>query len=219
MRTRIPLLALLVLSTACATDPVDARDIVVGGESLDAVLARLEQQAAVARAPDDEADDEAPADGALDSRLRRIETRLGDLELALATFEQKGIERSKIVSYDPRATKLAATNVQDALTELENRLDQVESRVLDDLGEPGPGLFENKGRGGPGGGRGGPGGGPGGRGGPPAGKSGEMGPPGPPPDGQGGQGGQGRQGGGGQGGGGGHGGGGQGGGGQGGGRR
>ena len=53
----------------------------------------------------------------------------------LATPGQQGIERSKLVSFDPRATKLSGTNVQDALTELEGRVSQVESGVLDDLGE------------------------------------------------------------------------------------
>lgn len=171
MRPPLRTLAPLALLCACATGSVDARDVRVDGESLEAVLARLDQQAALAGAAAAQAQADDPEALALGARLTRLEARLSDLELALATFEQQGIERSKLVSYDPRATTLAGTNVQDALTELENRVGKMESRVLDDLGEPGPGLFEVKDR------RGGPGG-PGGRGGGPPGQEGPPGPPG-----------------------------------------
>jgi len=175
-RTHLLTLAPLALLWACGSGAVDARDVTVDGEPLNAVLARLDQQAALAGAAAAEAKAVDPADDAMGARLTRLETRLSDLELALATLEQHGVERSKLVSFDPRATKLGGTNVQDALTELENRVGQVESRVLDDLGEPGPGLFEVKDRRGGKGGKGGKGppGGPGGRGGP----GGQNGPPG-----------------------------------------
>lgn len=163
-RPRPAALALLLALPACGGGPVDARDVRVDGEPLDQVLLRVEKQATQAGIAAAQAQGGGDADpSGLEARLGRLETRLSDLELALATLEQHGVERSKLVSYDPRATKLSGTNVQDALTELEGRVNQVESRVLDDLGEAGPGLFEVKDRrGGPGG----PGRGPGGRGGP-----------------------------------------------------
>jgi hypothetical protein len=183
--------ALPLLLAACGgAGPISADQVLVDGETLTVVVARLEAQAAQARASAAEADAAAPADpGDVAAQLHRLDERLTNVELAIANLEQHGIERSAVVSYDPRATKLAATNVQDALTELEGRLGSIEGKVLDDLGKPGPGLFDTRngpggvrktgpGRGGPPPGNGGPQGGPGG--GP------EEGPGGPPPQGGGG---------------------------------
>lgn len=173
MTTRPRLLPLALLLAACGgSDTVSADRVRVEGEPLSAVLERLEAQSAQAGAAAAEARAAEPeAAGDVASQLERLDERLTNLELAIANLEQHGIERARVVSYDPRSTKLGGTNVQEALDELEGRVGKVEAKVLDDLGEPGPGLFEVRDRRGgkgkgkgppPSGGRGRPGGGPGG---------------------------------------------------------
>ena len=79
----------------------------------------------------------------MQSRLESIEDRLAKAELAIATLQEAGLTKAEYVFYDPRGTKLSKTNLQDAMTELENRLDEFESEVLDgNLGEAGPGLYK-----------------------------------------------------------------------------
>ena len=79
----------------------------------------------------------------MQSRLESIEDRLTKAELAIATLQEAGLTKAEYVFYDPRGTKLSKTNLQDAMTELENRLDEFESEVLDgNLGEAGPGLYK-----------------------------------------------------------------------------
>ena len=76
------------------------------------------------------------------SRIESLEDRLSKAELAIATLQEAGLTKAEYVFYDPRGTKLSKTNLQDAMTELENRLDAFESQVLDgNLGEAGPGLY------------------------------------------------------------------------------
>ena len=198
----------VAIATACEPEPPDPNEIFIGDESLATIIVRLDQRTAhtAEASKDSDADDAAIAPDDIDARLTRLATRMSDLELALSRLEQHGVERAAVVSFDPRATRLSGTNVQEALTEIENRVDELESRVLDDLGEPGPGLFDLRGKGkgkgkgggpgGPPGGRGGPGGpeehgGPGGHGGGQGGHGGGQGGHGGQGGGQGGHGGQG----------------------------
>ena len=76
------------------------------------------------------------------SRLQSLDDRLSKAELAIATLQEGGLTKGEYVFYDPRGTKLSKTNIQDAMTELENRLDAFEAKMLDgNLGEAGPGLY------------------------------------------------------------------------------
>ena len=78
----------------------------------------------------------------MQSRLQSLDDRLSKAELAIATLQEGGLTKAEYVFYDPRGTKLSNTNVQDAMTELENRLDAFEAKMLDgNLGEAGPGLY------------------------------------------------------------------------------
>ncbi len=178
----IPLLLLPLLAACGTSDTVSADRVLVDGEPLSAVVARLEAKAVEAGVAAAEARAAEPAEpGDIASQVARLDERLTNIELAIANLEQHGIERARVVSYDPRSTTLGATNVQEALTELEGRVGKVEAKVLDDLGEPGPGLFDNRGRGGKGKGKGPPRGGPGGpgkggKGGPGQGGPGQGGP-------------------------------------------
>ena len=53
-----------------------------------------------------------------------------------------GVGHAKLVPYDPRQTVLQAKTVQEAIDEMMGRVKVLERSVLDDLGQPGPGLFE-----------------------------------------------------------------------------
>ena len=87
-------------------------------------------------------------------------------------IQSDGVGHAKLVPYDPRQTILKAKTVQEAIDEMMVRVKILEQNVLDDLGEPGPGLFEipedKKG---------------GAQGPPNGGQGGQKGPPGNPPGG------------------------------------
>jgi hypothetical protein len=205
----MPLLLAFTLLIGCNPSGVQAQDVTVHGEPLTDVLQRLEAQSAPAEPATGTAEEtQAPERAA---KLKKLDERITLIELAVADMQQHGIENAKLVRFDPRETTLASENLQDATTELEQRVSKVEHKLLDDLGEASGALFDmdqqrhEMGRPSKGG--------RGGKGGPD-----QQGPPGPPPGGGGGQGGGGQggggqggggQGGGGQGGGGGHGGGGR----------
>lgn len=113
----------------------------------------------------------------LQEQVERVYEVVGEVQ-------SDGVGHAKLVPYDPRQTVLQAKTVQEAIDEMMERVKVLERSVLDDLGEPGPGLFEipEDNKGGhppPNGGQNGPNGG-------------QKGPPGNPNQGQGGQGGQGQ---------------------------
>jgi hypothetical protein len=124
----------------------------------------------------------APAPDTVGAADNALATRLQVLELRLTELEATGTASAAKVAYDPRDTTLAGKTVQDALSELEGRVEKLEEGTIDH-GKAGPVLFElrdkhgNLVEAGPGGGK--PGG-PAGPGGPGGGKGG------PPPNGQGG---------------------------------
>ena len=87
-------LALLLCLPACGGGTVDARDVRVDGEPLDQVLLRVEKQAAQAGITAAEAKGGGDADpSGREAGLSRLEPRLSDLELALATLEQHMLEQ------------------------------------------------------------------------------------------------------------------------------
>ena len=118
-----------------------------------------------------------------------LQEELAHVRTLLEQVQEGGIAHAKLIPFDPRVTTLQAQTLQEAVDEMMARISVLESSVLDNLGEPGPGLFEipkdKKGKKGPQNGPGGPDGpknGP--PGGPPGGKGGQNGPPGGPPGGQ-----------------------------------
>lgn len=150
-----------ILLFACEQEPpppVDAADVRYGAESVKSALDRLSSQEEPPASPTDEA-----------VRLEALEDRIGKLELTISELQTQGVVPAENVSFDPRATKLGGTEVQSALTELEKRVAAAEEKLGQDMGQPGPGLFEVRGK------RGAPGPGPPGPGAPPPGS--------PPPQG------------------------------------
>jgi hypothetical protein len=85
--------------------------------------------------------------------LKEVYDLLLMLETRVLDLENDGIVRASLVTYDPRTTKLKARNVEDALDEIETRLQEVEIKMTDNSGMAGPGIFQIS-DGGPGGGGG-----------------------------------------------------------------
>ena len=115
--------------------------------------------------------------------LTITQEELTHIRTLLEKVQEGGIAHAKLIPFDPRVTTLKAQTLQEAIDEMMSRVSILERNVLDDLGEPGPGLFEipkdKKGK------QDGPQQGPpNGQGqnqnGPPNGGDGQKGPPGPP---------------------------------------
>jgi len=121
---------------ACADAPT-VEDISYGDGSVGDALARLE--AAVAAQPEQNSD---PRIDEIENKLRIIEDRILQLEVAVTDLQTHGVMPATHIGYDPRTTTLDGENVQDALDQLEARLSSVENKVGQDMGEPGPGLFD-----------------------------------------------------------------------------
>ncbi|MFT4974989.1 MAG: hypothetical protein ACI8S6_000872 [Myxococcota bacterium] len=171
---------LLWLLLACGGDPqaLQAEDIRYKdgtlADALDALAARPEPE---------------PVDlDRIAAQLQSLEERISRAELDLVDLRNNGRMPAGDVIYDPRITTMDAHNLQDALDAVDKRIASLESRLGDNLGEAGPGLFQlprdserdsqpPPGNGqGPPNGQGGPP--PGGRGGPSGGQGG------PPPGGR-----------------------------------
>lgn len=127
-----------------------------------------------------------PAAAPVHDDLAGLTAQLANLEMRLSAIEAAKAGTAEGIPYDPRATTLAARDVQSAITEMELRLEKLEKQ---DPGKPGDGLYELRDKHGnlvPPGQPGQPGGPPGGQpGGGPGGQPGGM-PPGgqKPPGGQ-----------------------------------
>jgi|GEM_PF-4248868 len=174
----------MFLMLSCAQQPTDAQNINIEGELLTKRILRIEKDIASKEA--ELADDLL----VIIQRIEKLESRVKNVEIALTDFQEPKLEAEKI-PFDPRATKLDATNLQSALTEIAGLISELEKKSQD-FGEPGPGLFQETapgGQRGPGGGRAGPPGGQNnGPGGPGAGPGQDKGPDQGPPQGPGGQG-------------------------------
>jgi hypothetical protein len=117
-----------------------------------------------------------------------LATRVGALELRQAELVEHGVYTADKVGYDPRKTTLSGKTVQEALDELEARVQRLEDAAIDH-GKPGAALFELRDKHGnpvsldPNGGQNGKGpNGPNGM--PPNGRPNGQPPNGPPPNGQ-----------------------------------
>lgn len=91
-----------------------------------------------------EAPEPDPELRALELRLARIEDRVARLELSVAELLDEGHVDARQVRYDPRATRLEARNVHEALDELHGLVRSVE-RSLESPGRAGPGLLRMEG--------------------------------------------------------------------------
>ena len=153
-----------------------ASDIAYNDQNVALALANLESQLIVeASKKSGNASEDLVAEVAqLKKDVGILQEELAHVRTLLEQVQEGGIAHAKLIPFDPRVTTLKAQTLQEAVDEMMQRISVLESSVLDNLGEPGPGLFEipkdKKGKQGP---QNGPGGG-------------QNGPPGGPPNGQGG---------------------------------
>ncbi len=193
------LLWMAPLVIGCPTPEVSnalsASDIAYNDQNVAIALANLEAQLLVeaSKKDSDEAEDLAAEVAQLKKDVGILQEELTHIRTLLDQVQEGGIAHAKLIPFDPRVTTLKAQTLQEAVDEMMARISTLESSVLDDLGQPGPGLFEiprdKKGKQGPGGqNEQGPGGPPPNNGGP------GQGPGGTPNQGPGGQGGQSGQG-------------------------
>ena len=191
-----PLLILCALLTACPSPQVEnslrASDISYNDQNVALALANLESQLLLeaSKKPGEISDDLVSEVAQIKKDVGILQEELAHIRTLLEQVQEGGIAHAKLIPFDPRVTTLQAQTLQEAVDEMMARISVLESSVLDNLGEPGPGLFEipkdKKGKKGPQNGQGGPDGpqnGP--PGGPPGGQGGgQNGPPGGPPGGQ-----------------------------------
>ncbi len=145
----------LLLLLACSSAPHPTADQIRYG---DGTVQDALDRALAASAANEADEDERDPPGFSPERLASLEERIGKLELILVQMQQNGVSSATVVGFDPRATTLAATNVQGALDELEARVSKMEGKVGQEMGQAGPGMFTSA-RGGGGGMQGGGGGG------------------------------------------------------------
>jgi len=190
-----PLLILGALLTACPSPQVQtslkASDISYNDQNVALALASLESKLIVeaSKKSGEVSEDLVSEVAQLKKDVGILQEELAHVRTLLEQVQEGGIAHAKLIPFDPRVTTLQAQTLQEAVDEMMARISVLESSVLDNLGEPGPGLFEipkdKKGKKGPQNGPGGPDGpqnGP--PGGPPGGQGGQNGPPGGPPGGQ-----------------------------------
>lgn len=177
----ISFLFLIGFSACIAPQPtpsLTASDIAWKDGNVAIALAQLEAKAILGseegqKAPDDLSEEVKILRKDLELLQEQIDRVLDEVH----SVQENGVGRADLVPYDPRTTTLEAKTVQTAIDEMMERIKILERNVLDDLGQPGPGLFEipkdkKKGNG------------PG-----QSGQQNQQGPPGPPPNGGGGPGG------------------------------
>jgi len=151
-----------------------ASDIAYNDQNVALALANLESQLIVeaSKKSGNVSEDLVSEIAQLKKDVGILQEELAHVRTLLEQVQEGGIAHAKLIPFDPRVTTLKAQTLQEAVDEMMQRISVLESSVLDNLGEPGPGLFEipkdKKGKQGPGG--------PGGQG--------EQGPGGPPPNGQ-----------------------------------
>jgi hypothetical protein len=182
---------IILLLVACPTpdtsSALTASDISYNNQNVAIALSNLEAQLLVEASKKTVNKNEDLVDevAQLQKDLGILQEELTHIRTLLDQVQEGGIAHAKLIPFDPRVTTLKAQTLQEAIDEMMQRVSLLESNVLDDLGEPGPGLFEipkdKKGKQGPNGPDGqGPGGPP---------PNGGGGPGGPPPNGGGGPGG------------------------------
>ena len=154
------------------TPSLTASDIAWKDGNVAIALAQLEAKAILGSEEGEQKPDDLSEELKILRRdLELVQEQLDRVLDEVHSVQENGVGRAELVPYDPRTTTLEAKTVQTAIDEMMERVKILERNVLDDLGQPGPGLFEipkdkKKGNG------------PGQQG-----AQGQQGPPGPPPNG------------------------------------
>ena len=118
----------------CQTPQIDVHDMKIGEQSLVAAIDEIKSNQQAQRS-------ETLKDlKIIIDRLDKIDDRLKQAEIALVDLRPPTYSASDIV-FSPLKTKIEADNIQLALEQLEKRLREVEAKAQD-MGQPGPGLFE-----------------------------------------------------------------------------
>lgn len=92
-------------------------------------------------APAAEVEDKWEREDAFLRQIQDLDIRLARLEILVEEMNNVGIGEAERVSWQPNKTTLAARNVQDALDELAQKLQDLE-RAKEDMGQAGAGLFD-----------------------------------------------------------------------------
>jgi len=187
-------LILMACPTPQTPSAMSASDIAYNDKNLAIAISDLEAQLLIVRNQTGSGDntDLMQEVAQLKTDVGILQEELVHIRTLLEQVQKGGIAHAKLIPFDPRVTTLQAQTLQEAIDEMMARVSVLESSVLDDLGKPGPGLFEipkdkkgkgpqggQQGQGGPPPNNGGPGQGPGGSpdNGPGGGKKGPGGPP------------------------------------------
>ena len=162
---------LFIMHLACSTSnpkQITTSDIPWKDGTLSMAIASLEAKCGI-QTPSEVPDDFYENIKKLQQEISLLDEQVVELEKRLDELQGSGVGSATMINFDPRATTLSAKTVQEALDEMMVRLSVLEHHVLDEMGDPGPGLFEipkDKKKGQPKGG----------------GVQGQNGPPGPPPN-------------------------------------
>ena len=148
MRSRILILALCLSSLSCTLPPPEqkltASDIAWNEGNVAMALASLEAQVGIEKPSKTvEINEELLKEfEVLKEELSLMKEQIERVYEVVGEIQSNGVGHAKLVPYDPRQTVLEAKTVQEAIDEMMTRVKILEQNVLDDLGEPGPGLFE-----------------------------------------------------------------------------
>ena len=141
------LLVLCALLTGCPSPQVQnslkASDISYNDQNVALALANLESQLSLKPVRSQEKSRKIWSPKWLNSKdVGILQEELAHVRTLLEQVQEGGIAHAKLIPFDPRVTTLQAQTLQEAVDEMMARISVLESSVLDNLGEPGPGLFE-----------------------------------------------------------------------------
>ncbi len=128
---------LALLACGPAADAWDVSYKPAGDADVDSVKEALDELYVKCRTRDVADETRSP----LGSDAENLALRVQVLELKVQQLETEGLYDAGHITYDPRRTALSSTSVQDALTELENRVTKV-AEASATPGVAGEGLFE-----------------------------------------------------------------------------
>ena len=141
-------LVLCALLTGCPSPQVQnslkASDISYNDQNVALALANLESQLIVeaSKKSGEVSEDLVSEVAQLKKDVGILQEELAHVRTLLEQVQEGGIAHAKLIPFDPRVTTLQAQTLQEAVDEMMARISVLESSVLDNLGEPGPGLFE-----------------------------------------------------------------------------
>ena len=144
MLTSILTMLLLGCPTPSAPSSLRASDIGYNDQNVAIALANLEAQLMIQAKEqvDGEKNDSLQEISDIKKDIGILQEELVHIRTLLEQVQEGGIAHAKLIPFDPRVTTLKAQTLQDAMDEMMQRVTVLERHVLDDRGEPGPGLFE-----------------------------------------------------------------------------